>query len=187
MLNDIDRILLTEEQLQGKVKELAARINEDYKDKNPMFIVILKGSFVFAADLYKYITLENSIDFMVVSSYASSAVSSGNVKIIKDVAKSIENKDVIIIEDIVDTGHTLSNLVALLKERKPASIEICSCVDKPERRVVPVDVKYKGFEVENEFIVGYGLDYAEKYRNLPFIGILKREVYERWIKICNFT
>ena len=178
MLNDSARVLLTEEQLQAKVREIAAKINEDYKDKNPMFIVILKGSFVFAADLYKYITLENSIDFMVVSSYGASAVSSGNVKIIKDVAQSIENKDVIIIEDIVDTGHTLSNLVKVLKERNPASIEICSCVDKPERREVPVDVKYKGFEIENEFIVGYGLDYDEKYRNLPFIGILKREVYE---------
>ncbi len=179
MLNDISRVLITEEELKEKVRELAERINQDYKDKNPMFIVILKGSFVFAADLYKYITLENSIDFMVVSSYASSAVSSGEVKIIKDVAQSIENKDVIIIEDIVDTGHTLNNLVKLLKERNPASVEICSCVDKPERRVVPVDVKYRGFEVENEFIVGYGLDYAEKYRNLPFIGILKKEVYEK--------
>lgn len=179
MLNDIKRILITEEQLKAKVVELTAKINEDYKDKDPLFIVILKGSFVFAADLFKHINLKSAIDFMVVSSYASGTESSGNVKIIKDVAQSIEGKDVIIIEDIVDTGYTLSNLVKVLKERNPASIEICSCVDKPERRVVPVDVKYKGFEVENEFIVGYGLDYAEKYRNLPFIGVLKEEVYEK--------
>ncbi len=179
MLNDIKRILITEEQLKAKVEELAAKINEDYKEKDPLFIVILKGSFVFAADLFKYIKLKSAIDFMVVSSYASGTESSGNVKILKDVAQSIEGKDVIIIEDIVDTGFTLSNLVKILKERKPASVEICSCVDKPERRVVSVDVKYKGFEVENEFIVGYGLDYAEKYRNLPFIGVLKEEVYEK--------
>lgn len=179
MLNDIKRILITEEQLKAKVKELSVKINEDYKEKDPLFIVILKGSFVFAADLFKYIKLKSAIDFMVVSSYASGTESSGNVKILKDVAQSIEGKDVIIIEDIVDTGFTLSNLVKILKERNPASVEICSCVDKPERRVVPVDVKYKGFEVENEFIVGYGLDYAEKYRNLPFIGVLKEEVYKK--------
>lgn len=179
MLNDIKKILVTEEELKLKVKELSARLNEDYKSKNPLFIVILKGAFVFAADIFKYIEIPAAIDFMVVSSYASGTESSGNIKIIKDVAQSIEGKDVVIIEDIVDTGYTLSNLVKLLKERNPASVEICSCVDKPERRVVPVDVKYKGFEVENEFIVGYGLDYAEKYRNLPFIGVLKEEVYEK--------
>lgn len=177
MLKDIKKILITEEQLKVKVEELAANINEDYKEKDPVFVVILKGSFVFAADLFKNIKLKAAIDFMVVSSYASGTESSGNVKIIKDLAQPIEGKDIIIIEDIVDTGYTLNNLVKILKERNPASIEICSCVDKPERRVVPVDVKYKGFEVENEFIVGYGLDYAEKYRNLPFIGVLKEEVY----------
>ena len=179
MLKDIKKVIISEEDLKAKVKELSAQLNKDYKDKNPLFIVILKGAFVFAADIFKYIEIPAAIDFMVVSSYAMSAESSGNVKIIKDVAQSIEGKDVIIIEDIVDTGYTLSNLVKVLKERNPASVEICSCVDKPERRVVPVDVKYKGFEVENEFIVGYGLDYAEKYRNLPFIGVLKQEVYEK--------
>ena len=177
MLEDIKKVLITEDQLKAKVAEISAKINRDYKDKKPFFIVILKGAMVFAADVFKNIDLYAEIDFMVVSSYGSGTESTGKVNIKKDVATSIEGKDVIIIEDIVDTGITLNCLVAELKKRNPASIEICACVNKPSRRVVDVDVKYIGFDVENEFIIGYGLDYNEKYRNLPFIGVLKEEKY----------
>lgn len=176
---DIKKVLITEEELAKRVEELATQINEDYKDKNLLFIVILRGAFVFASDLYKRIKVFSEVDFMAVSSYGKGTQSSGEVKILKDLSNSIEGKDVIIVEDILDTGITLNNLVKMLKVRNPASIEICTCLNKPERRVADIDAKYIGFDVENEFIVGYGLDYGEKYRNLPYIGALKEEVYTR--------
>ena len=176
---DIKKVLITEKELEEKISELADRINEDYKNKNLLFIVILRGAFVFASDLYKKIKIFSEVDFMAVSSYGSGTESTGHIKILKDLSNPIEGKDVVIVEDILDTGITLDSLVKMLKVRNPASIEICACISKPSRRKVDVQAKYIGFEVENEFIVGYGLDYNEKYRNLPYIGALKEEVYER--------
>ncbi len=177
--NDVKRVLITEEQLDARISELADRINEDYKGKNLLFIVILRGAFVFASDLFKKIRNMCEVDFMAVSSYGKGTESSGQVKILKDLSNPIEGKDVIIIEDILDTGITLDNLIKMLKVRNPASIEICACLNKPARRKVDIEAKYIGFDVENEFIIGYGLDYDEKYRNLPYIGVLKEEVYTR--------
>ena len=176
---DIKKVLVNEDQLKERVNELAEAISNDYKGKDLLFIVILRGAFVFASDLFKRIKTFCEVDFMAVSSYGSGTESSGEVKILKDLSNSIEGKDVIIIEDILDTGITLSNLIKMLKVRKPASIEICTCLNKPERRKVDIQAKYIGFDVENAFIVGYGLDYDEKYRNLPYIGVLKEEVYTR--------
>ncbi len=177
--NDVKKVLITEEQLKEKIQELADRINEDYKDKNLLFIVILRGAFMFASDLYKRIKVLSDVDFMAVSSYGSGTESTGQIKILKDLSNPIDGKDIIIVEDILDTGITLDSLVKMLEVRNPASIEICTCISKPSRRMVDVEAKYVGFEVENEFIVGYGLDYNEKYRNLPYIGVLKEEVYSR--------
>lgn len=176
---DIKKVLITEERLKERIAELANTISKDYEGKDLLFIVILRGAFVFASDLFKRIKNFCEVDFMAVSSYGSGTQSTGEVKILKDLANSIEGKDVIIVEDILDTGITLSNLIKMLKVRNPASIEICTCLNKPERRKVDIYAKYIGFDVENEFIVGYGLDYDEKYRNLPYIGALKEEVYTR--------
>lgn len=178
MLKDIQEVLISEEELQSKVKELAAQISEDYAGKNLLLLCILKGGVMFMADLARNITIPAELDFMAVSSYGSSSESSGVVKIVKDLNDHIEGKHVLIVEDIIDSGLTLNYLVKYLKARGPESVEICTILDKPERREVDVEVKYKGFDVPNAFLVGYGLDYAEKYRNIPFIGILKAEVYQ---------
>ncbi len=178
MLKDIQEVLISEEELQSKVKELAAQISEDYAGKNLLLLCILKGGVMFMADLARNITIPAELDFMAVSSYGSSSESSGVVKIVKDLNDHIEGKHVLIVEDIIDSGLTLNYLVKYLKARGPESVEICTILDKPERREVDVEVKYKGFDVPNAFLVGYGLDYAEKYRNIPFIGILKEEVYQ---------
>ncbi|MBQ2966708.1 MAG: hypoxanthine phosphoribosyltransferase [Clostridia bacterium] len=179
MNNSIERILLSEEEIHAKVKELGAQISKDYQGKDLLVVVILKGSVIFAADLLREITIPVEIDFIAVSSYGSSTVSSGVVKIIKDLNESIENKHILIIEDILDSGKTLFNLTHLLTTRRPASMEICTLLNKPERREAEVYAKYMGFDIPDAFVVGYGLDYAEKYRNLPYIGILKPEVYEK--------
>lgn len=179
MIEDIKEILLSEEQIEKRVGELAKRISEEYKGKNLLIVGILKGSVLFASELLKKIDIPCEIDFMAVSSYGNSTETSGVVRILKDLDNSIEGKDLIIVEDIVDTGVTLSYLVQYLKGRNVNSIEIVSLLSKPARRKVDIDVKYIGFETPDEFLVGYGLDYAEKYRNLPFVGILKREVYEK--------
>lgn len=178
MLKDIQEVLISEEELQSKVKELAAQISGDYAGKNLLLLCILKGGVMFMADLARNITIPAELDFMAVSSYGSSSESSGVVKIVKDLNDHIEGKHVLIVEDIIDSGLTLNYLVKYLKARGPESVEICTILDKPERREVDVEVKYKGFDVPNAFLVGYGLDYAEKYRNIPFIGILKEEVYQ---------
>lgn len=179
MKNDIQEILYSEDVLTKKIKELASKISKDYEGKDLVVVGILKGSVIFAAELIKNISVKCEIDFMAVSSYGNSTETSGVVRILKDLDHNIEGKDILIVEDIVDTGVTLNYLLKYLKARKANSIEIVSLLNKPKRRAVELEVKYIGFEVPDEFIVGYGIDYAEKYRNLPFIGILKREVYEK--------
>ena len=174
---DIKCVLFSEEQLEQRVCELAAQIDRDYAGKEPLLVSVLRGSFVFMADLVRHITLPCTVDFMAVSSYGSGTSSSGQVKIIKDLSEQIEGKDVIVVEDILDSGNTLSYLLKLLEARHPASIRLCTLLDKPERRTKPVAVQYSGFTIPDEFVVGYGLDYDEKYRNLPYIGILKPSVY----------
>ncbi len=178
MLNSIERVLVSEEKIKEIVKYLGERINNDYQGKNLMILVILKGGFIFASDLLREINIPVEIDFMAVSSYGSGTETSGEVKIIKDLSQPITGKDVLIIEDILDSGVTLSNLIKILKARNPESVEICTILNKPDRRKVEVDVKYSGIDIPDEYVVGYGLDYDEKFRNLPFVGVLKREVYE---------
>lgn len=178
MKNDIQSVLFSQEELEAIVKRLGSQISEDYKDKNLLLVSILKGSIVFMSDIMRSITLPCRIDFMAVSSYGSGINSSGNVKIIKDLDISLEGYDLLIVEDILDSGRTLSSLMEILSTRKPKSIEICTLFDKPERREADVYAKYIGARVPDAFIVGYGLDYDEKYRNLPYVGVLKPEVYE---------
>ncbi|MHC1719457.1 MAG: hypoxanthine phosphoribosyltransferase [Clostridiaceae bacterium] len=175
--DDIKEILYTEEKLKGIIKELGKKISEDYQGKELILVGILKGSILFMADLIRTITIPCKMDFMAVSSYGSSSESSGIVRILKDLDFVIENKNVLIVEDIIDSGTTLSYLLDYLKRRNPQSIQIACLLNKPDRRKVDIPVKYTGFEVPDFFLVGYGLDYAEKYRNLPYIGILKEEIY----------
>ncbi len=177
MFDDIEKVLLSEEELHHIVTGLGKKISEDYKDKDLLLVSVLKGSVIFMADLMRAITIPCNIDFMAVSSYGSSTKSSGVVRIIKDLDKEIEGRDLLIVEDILDSGNTLYYLKEILAARKPNSIRICTLVDKPERREADIIADYIGGSVPNEFIVGYGLDYDEKYRNLPFIGVLKESVY----------
>ncbi len=177
MQEDVLRVLLTEEQLHARVAELGAQITKDYQGGNLMLVSVLKGSVVFMADLMREIDLPAEIDFMVVSSYGSGVKSSGVVKIVKDLDVPLANKDLLIVEDILDSGMTLSYIKELLQGRSPRSIRIITLLDKPERRKVDLQADYVGFAVPDEFVIGYGLDYDEKYRNLPYIGILKPEVY----------
>ncbi len=177
MYNNFEKVLINEETLQIKVKELATKLSEDYKGKNPLFICILKGSVFFTTDLLRYLTIPCHIEFMAVSSYQS-GTTSGEVRLVKDLNIPINNRHVIIIEDIIDSGNTLSYLKRLLEQRNPASIKLCTLLDKPERRKVHLEADYVGFTIPDEFVVGYGLDYAEDYRQIPEICILKREVYE---------
>ena len=177
MQQDMAYIMLNEEQLETRVAEMGAEISRDYAGKNPIFVGILKGSFMFLSDLMKKVTIPSTMDFMAVSSYGNKSVTTGAVKINKDLSEDIENRHVIIVEDILDSGITLSYLMQYLSVRRPASIAIATLLDKPARRQKEVYPKYKGFEVQDEFVVGYGLDYAEKYRNLPYIGVLKPEIY----------
>lgn len=177
MKQDIEKVLLSQECIAQKVKEIGAQITKDYEGKNPIIISVLKGSFMFMADLVRAIEIPCTIDFMCVSSYGSGATSSGEVKIVKDFDNSIEGRHVIIVEDILDSGRTLSYLMKTLQARGAASIALCTFLDKPDRRVVPVEVAYCGFTVPDSFIVGYGLDYDQRYRNLPYVGVLKPSVY----------
>ncbi|HHY81200.1 MAG TPA: hypoxanthine phosphoribosyltransferase [Clostridiales bacterium] len=179
MMDKVDRILIDEQKLMNRIEELGKQITEDYQGKELVIISILKGAVIFASDLVKAIKLPLVMDFMAVSSYGSSTKSSGVVRILKDLDEEIEGRDVLIVEDIVDTGLTLNYLVENLLSRKPASLKICCCLDKPSRRLVPVKVDYIGFSIPDEFVIGYGLDYAEKYRNLPFIGVLSKDVYKK--------
>ncbi|MCR5734287.1 MAG: hypoxanthine phosphoribosyltransferase [Lachnospiraceae bacterium] len=165
-------VMLTEEEVDAKIREIGERISRDYEGKKVHFVCVLRGSVFFACELAKRVTVPVSIDFMSVSSYGDDTKSSGVVKIVKDLDDSIKDKDVIVIEDIVDSGRTLSYLLKTLEARGPKTLTLCTLLDKPERRVVEVDVKYTGFQIPDEFVVGYGLDYAQKYRNLPYIGIV---------------
>lgn len=173
----IQEVLFSEEQLERRVREIAAEIERDYAGKEIMLISVLRGSFVFMADLCRRIDLPCTLDFMSVSSYGNSTTSSGQVQITRDLSSDITGKHIIVVEDILDSGNTLSYLLKLLEQRNPASIRLCTLLNKPERRVKHVEVHYSGFEIPDAFVVGYGLDYAEQYRNLPYIGILKPEVY----------
>lgn len=174
--DDIESVLLSEEQIQQKVAEVARVIGEDYKDKDPIFVGILKGCFIFMADLMRYVDINCSMDFMAVSSYSGTS-STGAVKINKDLSQDIEGRHVIIVEDILDSGVTLSYLKNYLMGRNPASIKIVTLMDKPARRKADIYADYSCFDVPDAFVVGYGLDYDERYRNLPYIGILRPEIY----------
>ena len=179
MQNDIKQILLSEERIQAKVRELAAQISEEYKDKNPVFVGVLKGVVIFFADMMKRIDIPCNIDFMWISSYGS-GTTSGNMEVKKDLSSDIKGRHVVSLEDIYDTGSSLDFTYRHLQSRGPASLKICTLLDKPERRRPGITLvpDYVGFVIPNEFVVGYGLDYNEHYRNLPYIGILKPEVYE---------
>ena len=174
---DIQEVLFSEEQLKKRVEELGKQIQQDYAGKKIMLIAVLRGSFVFMADLCRSIDLPCTLDFMSVSSYGKGTSSSGQVQITKDLSEDISDRHIIVVEDILDSGNTLSYLLKVLENRRPASIRLCTLLDKPDRRVKQVDVHYCGFSIPDAFVVGYGLDYAEMYRNLPYIGILKPEVY----------
>lgn len=177
MENMIKNILVTEDQIEGKVKELGKKITEDYKGKDLILVGILKGAVIFLSDLARSIKMPIGIDFMAVSSYGRSSTSTGEVRIIKDLDFSVENKDVLIVEDIIDTGYTLAYLTDNLRKRGASSVKVCTLLDKPERRKVDVPVDYLGFAIPDEFVVGYGLDYSEIGRNLPYVAALKEEVY----------
>ena len=177
MRADIESVLFTEEQIQEIVQRVGGEISRDYKDKNLLLVSVLKGSVVFMADLMRAITIPARIDFMATSSYGSGVKSSGVVRILKDLDLELKGYDILIVEDILDSGKTLQYLTRLLQSRGPASIRICTLFDKPERREVEVFPTYVGARIPDAFIVGYGLDYDEKYRNLPFVGILKPAVY----------
>ncbi len=179
MMNDIERVLISEQEIHDKVTELGMAISKDYEGKNLLLVSVLKGSVMFMADLMRAITVPCEIDFMSVSSYGNGVKTSGVVKIDKDLDANLEGKDILLVEDILDSGKTLSYITSLLWMRNPSSIQICTLLDKPERREADVKAAYSGFPVPNEFVVGYGLDYAQKYRNLPYIGVLKPEVYTK--------
>lgn len=174
---DIQEILFSEEQLKNRVAEIAREIERDYQGKEVMLISVLRGSFIFMADLCRAIDLPCTLDFMSVSSYGSGTTSSGQVQITKDLSEDITGRHIIVVEDILDSGNTLSYLLQLLQARSPASVRLCTLLDKPSRRTKEVELHYSGFTIPDYFVVGYGLDYAEKYRNLPYIGILKPCVY----------
>ncbi len=178
MRNDMEKILISEAEIKAKVAEIGAQITKDYEGKNLLMVSVLKGSVIFMADLMRAIEIPAAIDFMSVSSYGSGMVSSGVVKIIKDLDFPIEKYDLLIVEDILDSGNTLSYLLKILSKRNPKSIRIATLLDKPDRRKVHVIPDYVCFSVPDEFVVGYGLDYNEKYRNFPEIGVLKPEVYQ---------
>ena len=166
------RVMKTEEEVDARIKEMGAQISKDYGDKQIHMICVLKGGSFFMCELAKRIANPVSLDFMSVSSYGSDTKSSGVVKIVKDLDESIQGKDVLVVEDIIDSGRTLSYLMEMLRDRKPASLKLCTLLDKPSRRVVDVDVDYTGFQIPDEFVVGYGLDFDQRYRNLPYIGVI---------------
>ena len=178
-MSEFERVLISKEEIDRRTTALAEELNRDYAGKNPLFIGILKGSIFFFSDLLQKLQIEAEMDFMAISSYGAGTTSSGYVRIIKDLDRHIDGRHVVIVEDMVDRGTTLAHLKEVLATREPASIAICALLSKPERRRTPVDIDYLGFEVPDEFVVGYGLDYAEKYRVLPDVRILDRSVYEK--------
>lgn len=175
--DDISTILVDEATIQQRVHELGTAISQAYAGQDLVLVSVLKGSIIFMADLVRAITIPHEIDFMATSSYGAATSSSGVVRILKDLNVSIQDRNVLVVEDIIDSGHTLTYLLRLLSERQPASLRIVTLLDKPERRAVHIDVDWIGFSIPNEFVVGYGLDYNEHYRNLPYIGVLKPSVY----------
>ena len=179
MHQDVESIMFSKEQIQARIAELAAQLDSDYAGKTPLMVGILKGSVMFYADLLRAMNIPVEMDFMAISSYGAGAKSSGEVKLIKDLDRKIEGRDVIIVEDIIDSGNSLYALKELFGKRGAASVKICAFLDKKARRTAKVEADYVGYAIEDAFVVGYGLDYAEKYRELPYIGILKREVYEK--------
>ena len=177
MMEDLERVMFTKEQLANKIQAMGRIISQDYEGKDLVVVGILKGAAIFTMDLVRAITCPARLDFMVVSSYGDGTTSSGVVKIRKDLETDIKGKDVLICEDIIDSGVTMKNLFPMLMKREPASLRLCALLSKPSRREVDVNIDYLGWEVPDAFLVGYGLDYAERYRNLPLIGVLKREIY----------
>jgi len=175
---DMAKILFSEEDIQRRIKELAKELSKDYKDKVPIMIAVLRGAILFFSDLVKEMDIHLEMNFLAISSYGSGTESSGEVRIQYDMQESIKDRHVIVVEDIIDSGLTISHLREILEARHPATIKVCSLLDKPSRRVVEAEGDYIGFEVPNEFVVGYGLDYAGKYRNLKYIGVLKPDIYE---------
>ncbi|HBR32733.1 MAG TPA: hypoxanthine phosphoribosyltransferase [Clostridiales bacterium] len=178
IFSNVEKTLLTEEQIKNRIKEMAKQISDDYRDKNLLIIGVLKGSVVFMSDLMRALDINSKVDFMAVSSYGSGTKSSGNLNILMDLRRDVMGYDVLIAEDILDSGHTLSKVKELILSRKPASLRIATLLDKPSRRQVDITIDYTGFEIPDEFVVGYGLDFDEDYRNLPFIGVLKPEAYQ---------
>ena len=174
---DVEEILLSGEQVQARVAELGARLSADYEGRDPVLVSVLKGSIIFLADLVRAMPIPLSIDLMEVSSYGASTESSGQVRILKDLSTSIADREVIVVEDIIDTGLTLNYLLRYLHDKGPASIRICCLLDKPTRRLAEIEIDYRGFTIPDRFVIGYGLDYGERYRNLPYIGVLRPSVY----------
>ena len=174
---DVEEVLLTGEQVQARVAELGAELAADYDGRDPVLVSVLKGSIIFLADLVRAMPVPLSIDLMEVSSYGASTESSGQVRILKDLSSSITGREVIVVEDIIDTGLTLNYLLRYLHDKGPASIRICCLLDKPARRLAPIEIDYRGFTIPDRFVIGYGLDYGEHYRNLPYVGVLRPSVY----------
>lgn len=179
MNQDLERIMITEEQIAGRVREVAAQLDKLYEGRRPVVVCILKGSVMFFSDLIRHMETPLELDFMAVSSYGCGTISTGCLQVKKDLTTDIAGRDVLIVEDIIDSGNTLYNLKKLLNSRSPSSVNIVTLLDKPQRREVPMEPEYTCFVIEDEFVVGYGMDYAEEYRNLPYIGVLKRCVYEK--------
>jgi len=175
--DDVSEVLLTDAQIRARVAELGVEISHDYAGRQPVLVSVLKGSFVFLADLIRASELPLAVDLMELSSYGDSTETSGQVRILKDLSGSIEDRDVIVVEDIIDTGLTLNYLLRYLHERRPASIRICCLLDKPARRLADIEIDYRGFTIPDRFVVGYGLDFDERYRNLPYVGVLRPSVY----------
>lgn len=175
--DDVEEVLLSSEQLQARVAELGRQLSADFAGRDPVLVSVLKGSIVFLADLIRSMDIPLSVDLMEVSSYGSGTETSGQVRILKDLSRSIEGREVIVVEDIIDTGLTLNYLLRYLGERNPSSISVCCLLDKPARRLAEIEIGYRGFTIPDRFVIGYGLDYDERYRNLPYVGVLRPSVY----------
>jgi hypoxanthine phosphoribosyltransferase len=175
--DDVEEILLTDAQIQARVVELGAELSRDYDGRDPVLVSVLKGSIIFLADLVRAMEISLSVDLMEVSSYGASTESSGQVRILKDLSRPIEGREVVFVEDIIDTGLSLNYLLRYLREKGPSSLRICCLLDKPARRLAPIEIAYRGFTIPDRFVIGYGLDYDEHYRNLPYIGVLRPSVY----------
>jgi hypoxanthine phosphoribosyltransferase len=177
MENNVEEVLITDDQIREKTAELGRKLTEEYRGKNPLLICVLKGGLMFLADLMREIRIPVEIDFMAVSSYGDATESSGVVRILMDLDRNIRGRHVLIVEDIIDTGRTLTYIIENLRTRGPASIKVCTLLDKPARRLLDISIDYVGFEIPDRFVIGYGLDYGEIYRNLPFVGVLRPELY----------